>query len=281
MGGKNEMTTQGTIPFQDGSPPGGPFWGGAPSHGKVNVMRLLCMVREKNTQGMHGSIRWNLVANMCHFNLSEHYIVGPTRQSSSFSWKIGRKTRNGLTLDNNTAQYTWLWITYPAPPSVKCVVQPDLEYSHEETDTQILSNTRILLHAKHASTKVTYYCTQLTLMSLPWLCIHVQNTEIQPISLHQCYIHIMLSGSSSMFWPPRYSMHLFSGCDSTSRFLSHAKKLLGIFQRKCHISLCHDNPWRWVYYVWYNVSWLEKYRYSKTTHNSATLMRCETTHGIM
>ena len=59
------------------------------------------------------------------------------------------------------------------------------------------------------------------------------------------------------------------------------KRLLGIFQRKCHMSLCHGNPWRWVYYVWYNVSWLEKYRYSKTTHNSATLMRCETTHGIM
>ena len=66
----------------------------------LHQLRLLCMVREKNTQGIHGSIRWNLVANMCHFNLSEHYIVGPTRQSSSFSWKIGRKTRTGLTLDS-------------------------------------------------------------------------------------------------------------------------------------------------------------------------------------
>ena len=211
--------------------------------------RLLCMVREKNTQGMHTSIRWNLVANMCHFNLSELYVVGPTRQSSSFSWKIGRKTRTGFTLDNqHCTQYSWLWITYPAPTSVQCVVQPDLEYSHEETDTQILFNTRILLCAKHASTKVTYYCIPLTLMSFGCVClfniahaIHIQSTEIQPIALHQCDIYFMLPGSSSMFWPPRYRMHLFSGCDSTSWFLGHGKKTTrNISEKVLHFTV----PWQ-------------------------------------
>ena len=33
------MTTWDTTPFRDGPPPGGRFRGGAPSHGKVNVMQ--------------------------------------------------------------------------------------------------------------------------------------------------------------------------------------------------------------------------------------------------
>ena len=169
-----------------------------------------------------------------------------------FLGKLEERHERGLHWTSNTAQYTWFWTTYPAPRSVQCVVQPDLEYSHEETDTQILLET-------HA--------------------IHVQSTEIQPIALHQFDIYIMLSGSSSMFWPPRYRMHLFSGCDSTSRFLGRGKKTArNISEKALHFI---GNPWRLVYYVWYNVSWLEKYRYSKTTHNSATLMRCESTHGIM
>ena len=40
----HSMTTWGTTPFWGGSPPGGPFRGGAPSHGKVNVTKnSLCL----------------------------------------------------------------------------------------------------------------------------------------------------------------------------------------------------------------------------------------------
>ena len=50
----HSMTTQGTIPFRGFSPPGGPFRGGAPSHGKVSVM---------NTQSDH----W-LLTGGCHWS---------------------------------------------------------------------------------------------------------------------------------------------------------------------------------------------------------------------
>ena len=37
----HSMTTEGTTPFRDNPPPGDPFRGGAPSHGKVNVMYMV------------------------------------------------------------------------------------------------------------------------------------------------------------------------------------------------------------------------------------------------
>ena len=53
----------------------------------------------REEQGMHWSTPQHLVASICHLNLSEFYVMGPTRKSSIFSWKIGR-TRPGSTLDS-------------------------------------------------------------------------------------------------------------------------------------------------------------------------------------
>ena len=87
---------------------------------------------------------------MCHLNLSELYVVGHTRKSSSsFFLENCKKEQNWVYIGQRTLYITagseCHCITSPAPRSVQCVVQPDLECTHEEADT------RILLHAKHAS----------------------------------------------------------------------------------------------------------------------------------
>ena len=113
----------------------------------------------------------------------------------------------GLHWTANTVLYIWFWMSLNHIPSTQVcpVCCPAWPFSikvtvHEEADTHIL------LHVKHT------LCPPLTRMSLPWLCmlfmLFTYRAE-EDKTWHQCYIFIMLFGSSSIPWPPRYAFILW------------------------------------------------------------------------
>lgn len=118
-------------------------------------------------------------------------------------------------------------ITPPAPRSVQCVVQPDLECTQEEADTHML------LHAKHAS-----------LASNEPILLRTTDTDVLTLAVYVCSVNpmpLIFKVQENKAW--RYisvtsisrslglavclglpGMHAFSGCDTTSRFLGHGNK---------------------------------------------------------
>ena len=150
-----------------------------------------------------------LVTNMCHLNLSELYVVGPTSKSSwcVFFWENWKKNQNWVYIGERTLYITagseCHWIT--SPRSVQSVVQPDLECTHQEDDT------RILLHVKHASIAGNIHTllpsTGTDVLTLVvYVCLCCSSTEYRKIKHGAASaLHPYHTGSNSMSWPPRYA----------------------------------------------------------------------------
>ena len=118
-------------------------------------------------------------------------------------------------------------ITSIAHRSVQCVVQPDLECTHEEADT------RILLHAKHASiASDSHILLRSTDTDVLTLAVYVCSVYPMPLIFRvqedKAWRCISVTSISRSLGPVAClglpGMHSFSGCDSTSQFLGHGKK---------------------------------------------------------